>query len=77
MRALVNAATNSLIALRTLVSAGIHRYAERRNCDPRFRLSQITWRMSVAHHPTEDIVRSRETDKRLTGGSRFRCLRLL
>jgi hypothetical protein len=29
MRALVNAATNSLIALRTLVSAGIHRYAER------------------------------------------------
>jgi hypothetical protein len=29
MRALVNAATNSLIALRTLVSAEIHRYAER------------------------------------------------
>jgi hypothetical protein len=23
--------------------------------DPRFRLSQITWRMGVAHHPTEDI----------------------
>jgi hypothetical protein len=29
MCALVNAATNSLIALRTLVSAEIHRYAER------------------------------------------------
>ena len=29
MRALVNAATNSLIALRTLVSAESHRYAER------------------------------------------------
>jgi hypothetical protein len=29
MRALVNAATNSLIALRTPVSAEIHRYAER------------------------------------------------
>jgi hypothetical protein len=29
MRALVNAATSSLIALRTLVSAGIHRDAER------------------------------------------------
>ena len=26
-----------------------------RSCrDPRFRLSQITWRTSVAHHPTED-----------------------
>jgi hypothetical protein len=22
--------------------------------DPHFRLSQITWRPSVAHHPTED-----------------------
>jgi hypothetical protein len=24
--------------------------------DPRFRLSQITWRTTVAHHPTEDKV---------------------
>ena len=26
----------------------------RRSRDPRFRLSQITWQTSVAHHPTED-----------------------
>jgi hypothetical protein len=42
--------------------ATLHSYAGtdwlsnvRNSRDPCFRLSQITWRMSVAHHPTEDI----------------------
>ena len=41
--ALVKAATNSLIALRTLVSAEIHRYAERPQLPPTGRPFSACW----------------------------------
>src|SRR6185437_13462258 len=47
-----------------------------RNCrDPRFRLSQITWRTGVAHHPTEDSARCTVPDALIPVNPVFGVLR--